>query len=96
MLDEALEIAGRGSGTTMVPELQLLKGDLLLTLGHGADPESWFQRAFDVARRLDARMTQLRAAVRLCRLRSDRDGGQQAPGCAPSTTPSPKASPRPI
>jgi predicted ATPase/class 3 adenylate cyclase len=75
MVDEALEIAGRGSGTTTLPEFQLLKGDLLLALGHGADAESWFQRAFDIAQRLDARMSQLRAAVRLCRLRSDRDGG---------------------
>jgi predicted ATPase/class 3 adenylate cyclase len=74
LLDEALEIATRGSGTTMVPEFQLLKGDLLLALGDGADPGSWFQRAFDHAQRLDARMPQLRAAVRLCRLRSDRDG----------------------
>jgi predicted ATPase/class 3 adenylate cyclase len=77
MVDEALEIAGRGSWTTMVPEFQLLKGDLLLALGQGdgADPEPWFQRAFDVAQRLDARMSQLRAAVRLCRLGQDRDGG---------------------
>ncbi len=30
MIDEALEIAGRGSGTTMLPEFQLFKGDLLL------------------------------------------------------------------
>jgi predicted ATPase len=78
MVDEALEIAGRGSGTTMVPEFQLLKGDLLLALGHDADPEPWFQQAFDIAQRLDARMSQLRAAVRLCRLRSDRDGGESA------------------
>jgi hypothetical protein len=35
MVDEALEIAGRGSGMTMLPEFQLLKGDLLLDLGHG-------------------------------------------------------------
>jgi tetratricopeptide (TPR) repeat protein len=78
MVDEALEIAGRGSGTTMVPEFQLLKGDLLLALGHDADPEPWFQQVFDIAQRLDARMSQLRAAVRLCRLRSDRDGGESA------------------
>jgi hypothetical protein len=25
----------------MVPEFQLLRGDLLLALGDGADPESW-------------------------------------------------------
>jgi hypothetical protein len=80
MVDEALEIAGRGSGTTMLPEFQLLKGDLLLTpgQGNGADPEPWFQQAFDIAQRLDARMSQLRAAVRLCRLRSDRDAGTAA------------------
>jgi predicted ATPase/class 3 adenylate cyclase len=78
MVDEALEISGRGSGTTMLPEFQLLKGDLLLALGDGDDPEPWFQRAFDLAQRLDARMPQLRAAVRLCRLRSDRDGGAAA------------------
>jgi hypothetical protein len=35
MIDEALEIAGRGSGTTMLPEFQLLKGDLLLALPEG-------------------------------------------------------------
>jgi predicted ATPase len=79
-VEEALQIAGRGSGTTMVPEFQLLKGDLLLALGQGdgADAEPWFQRAFDTAERLDARMSQLRAAIRLCRLRSDRDGGTSA------------------
>jgi len=74
-VDEALEIAGRGSGTTMVPEFQLLKGDLLIALGHGADAEPWFQQAFTIARGLDARMSQLRAAVRLRRLQLDREGG---------------------
>jgi predicted ATPase len=80
MVDEALEISCRGSGTTVLPEFQLLKGDLLLSLGQGtgADPEPWFQRAFDLAQRLDARMSQLRAAARLCRLRSDRDAGTAA------------------
>jgi predicted ATPase len=80
MVDEALEISGRGSGTTVLPEFQLLKGDLLLALGqsNGADPEPWYRRAFDVAQRLDARMSQLRAAVRLCRLRSNRDAGPAA------------------
>ena len=64
----------------MLPEFQLLKGDLLLALpdGASADPEPYFQQAFTVARGLDARMSQLRAAVRLCRLRSDRDGGESA------------------
>jgi predicted ATPase len=77
MIDEALEIAGRGSGTTMLPEFQLLKGDLLLALpeGDSLDPEPWFQQAFSIAQGLGARMSQLRAAVRLCRLQMDRDGG---------------------
>jgi predicted ATPase len=75
LVDEALEIAGRGSGTTMVPEFQLLKGDLLIALGHGADAEPWFQQAFTIARSLDARMSQLRAVVRLRRLQLDREGG---------------------
>jgi hypothetical protein len=80
MVDEALEVSGRGPGTTVLPAFQLLKGDLLLALGqgNGADPEPWFQLAFDLAQHMDARMSQLRAAVRLCRLRSDRDPGTAA------------------
>jgi predicted ATPase/class 3 adenylate cyclase len=78
LIDEALEIAGRGAGRTLLPEFQLLKGDLLLALpqGNGTNPEPWFQRAFDIAQGLDARMSQLRAAVRLCRLRQDQDNGE--------------------
>jgi hypothetical protein len=58
---------------TLLPEFQLLKGDLLLAscppqVNSGANPEPLFQRAFDVAQGLDARMSQLRAAARLCRL----------------------------
>jgi predicted ATPase/class 3 adenylate cyclase len=80
VIDEALEIAGRGSGMNMLPEFQLLKGDLLVAVaeGDGADPEPWFQQAFTLAQRLGARMSQLRAAVRLCRLRLDRDGATSA------------------
>ncbi|HET6752362.1 MAG TPA: adenylate/guanylate cyclase domain-containing protein [Jiangellaceae bacterium] len=80
LIDEALEIAGRGSGMTLLPEFYLLKGDLLLLLPHPnrTDAEHWFQRAFDAAQGLDARMPQLRAAVRLCRLRPDHDGTEKA------------------
>jgi hypothetical protein len=79
LIDEALEIAGRGAGMTLLPEFQLLKGDLLLALpgADAANPMPWFQRAFDVAEGLDARMSQLRAAVRLCRLWRDQDSGEQ-------------------
>jgi predicted ATPase/class 3 adenylate cyclase len=73
VIDEALAVAGRGSGRTLLPEFQLLKGDLLLALpqGNGVNPEPCFQQAFDIAQDLDARMSQLRAAVRLCRLAQD-------------------------
>jgi hypothetical protein len=52
-----------------------MKGDLLLLLpgenGRGAEPS--FQQAFDVARDLDARMMQLRAALGLFRAQGKRD-----------------------
>jgi predicted ATPase/class 3 adenylate cyclase len=75
LLEEAIEIADQGAGQTLLPEFYSLKGDLLLLLpgedGQGAEP--WFRRAFDVARDLDARMMQLRAALGLCRSERKRD-----------------------
>jgi predicted ATPase/class 3 adenylate cyclase len=67
-IDEAIAIAG--SELTLVPEFYLLKGDLLLALNqaNGDSAESWFQRAYKAGEELDARMSQLRAAIRLCRL----------------------------
>ncbi len=72
-IDAAIEIMSQGPGTTVLPELHLLKGDLLETLGAGdgsgrAQAEPWYRLAFDRAGQLDARMTQLRAATRLGRL----------------------------
>ena len=78
MIDEAIEIADTGSGLTLLPEFYSLKGDLALLLpepnGSGAEP--WFQQAFDVARDLDARMIQLRAAIGLCRSQRERSNAQ--------------------
>jgi len=76
-IEEAIEIAD--SGLTLLPEFYLLKGDLLLALpeANGASAEPWFQRAFDVAQGLDARMPQLRAAVRLCRLWRDQGDAER-------------------
>jgi predicted ATPase/class 3 adenylate cyclase len=69
LVDEALELAASGD-TSTIPELSLLKGDLLTAAGAAdADVGHWFQRAFDGAGDQGARMTQLRAALRLCRLR---------------------------
>jgi predicted ATPase len=68
LIDDALELAGTGN-TTAISELFLLKGDLLAAAGAvDADAAHWFQRAFDDAGSGGAMMTQLRAAVRLCRL----------------------------
>jgi hypothetical protein len=78
LIEEAIEIAG--SELTLLPAFYLLKGDLLLALREaaGASAVPWFQRAFDVAKGLDARTLQLRAAVRLFRLRRDQDNTQDS------------------
>jgi predicted ATPase/class 3 adenylate cyclase len=78
LIEEAIEIAG--SGLTLVPEFYLRKGDLLIGLSDadGEGAETWFQRAFDVGHDLDARMSQLRAAIRLCRRRREQGDAHQA------------------
>jgi predicted ATPase/class 3 adenylate cyclase len=78
-IEEALDVAGGGSGTTLVPELQLLKGDLIAAgpESNRAGAEPCFQRAFDVAGDLEARTSQLRAAIRLYRLSRERRDGEQ-------------------
>jgi predicted ATPase/class 3 adenylate cyclase len=80
LLEEAIEIADQGPGMTLLPEFYSLKGDLLLLLPDGNDhgAESWFQRSFDIARDLDARMMQLRAAIGLCRSQQTRGAAQHA------------------
>jgi predicted ATPase/class 3 adenylate cyclase len=78
-IEEALDVAGGGSGTTLLPELQLLKGDLIAAgpEDNCAGAEPCFQRAFDVARDLEARTSQLRAAIRLCRLSRERGDAER-------------------
>ncbi|HWI00685.1 MAG TPA: AAA family ATPase, partial [Propionibacteriaceae bacterium] len=68
LIDDALELADRGDPST-IPESCLIKGDLLSATGAAtADAAYWFQRAFDLAGSYGVRITQLRAALRLCRL----------------------------
>ena len=73
LIEEAIEIADAGSGLTLIPEFYLRKGELLLVLPgtNNTGAEDWLKRAFDVARELDARMLQLRAAIGLCRSRQE-------------------------
>jgi tetratricopeptide (TPR) repeat protein len=80
LIEEALEIADQGSGLTLLPEFYSLKGDLLLLLSEANSPdaEPWFQRAFDAAGKLDAKMMQLRAAIGLCRSQRKRGHAQHA------------------
>ncbi len=73
-IESSLAILGQGRGPSMVPELHLVKGDLLEDLavhagGGVAEAETWYRLAHDRSAELDARMTQLRAASRLARLR---------------------------
>ncbi|MDN5862771.1 MAG: hypothetical protein L0H19_04900, partial [Salinisphaera sp.] len=82
LIEPALNIMSAGAGATLLCELQLLKGDLLAAVAaeHGRnDPEAdqWHQRAFDRAREMNLRTTQLRAAMRLCRAARD-NAGQNA------------------
>jgi hypothetical protein len=72
LIEEALEIADQGSGLTLLPDFYSLKGDLLLREANNLDAEPWFQRAFDAAGKLDAKMMQLRAAIGLCRSQRQR------------------------
>jgi predicted ATPase/class 3 adenylate cyclase len=67
-VDQAIELYGE-QVDILYPELPLLKGDLLLAVSGPGAAEPWFQRAFDVSGEVEARMSQLRAAVRLTRLR---------------------------
>ena len=79
LLEEAMEIASHWSGRALLPEFLRLKGDLLLELSpaKAAEAEPWFQQALEVARELQARMLELRAAISLSRLWLDQDKAEQ-------------------
>jgi predicted ATPase/class 3 adenylate cyclase len=68
-IDDAIEVAGQEG--TLRPIFFVVKGELLLDIGDPGGAEAWFQRAFDVAAELEARMPQLRAAIGLCRLHEE-------------------------
>ncbi|MET0828141.1 MAG: hypothetical protein ABWY26_01365, partial [Microbacterium sp.] len=77
-IDPAIEMMSPGAGTSLLSELYILKGDLLLALateqgGDVAEAEHWYRLALDRARALDVGISQLRAATRICRV--SRPGG---------------------
>jgi predicted ATPase/class 3 adenylate cyclase len=69
-VDEAVALVGESSSMPLLPELLLVKGELLAVAGRAGDdgPALWYHRALEAARTIDARMSQLRAASKLCRL----------------------------
>ena len=75
-IDEAIASFG-GRTNFLYPEMPLLKGDLLLAASGADEAEPWFQRAFEIGGAVGARMSQLRAATRLTRLRR---GSSTQPG----------------
>jgi hypothetical protein len=75
-IDKAIEFMSADGGTTLVPELHILKGDILAALAPAdgdrrSVAEPWYRRAFDRAAELNARTAWLRAAMRLARLEQE-------------------------
>jgi predicted ATPase len=79
-VDQALGLVGENSGMPLLPELFAVRGDLLASAGAATDggPATSYQRALESARALDARMLELRAATRLCRLLRDTADAEQS------------------
>jgi predicted ATPase/class 3 adenylate cyclase len=73
-VEEGLAMLGAGDGTNVLPEFQLLKGDLVLaaaadeTAGR-AEAEPWYRLALEGATERKVPMARLRAATRLARIR---------------------------
>jgi DNA-binding winged helix-turn-helix (wHTH) protein/tetratricopeptide (TPR) repeat protein len=68
VVDEAIELVGTVRPFYYLPELHRLRGDLLARDGRAAQAAEAYRRAVEVAAGYGTRSTELRAAVRLCRL----------------------------
>jgi hypothetical protein len=77
LLDEALNIIGKGSGNPISSDFFRLKGNLLLALtpDNQAGAEYCFQQALQISRERKVGMLTLRAAISLI-LRREQDKGQ--------------------
>jgi predicted ATPase len=76
LFDEACATVEKTEERLFEAELHRLRGELLLASGEKSDAEKSMARALEIARRQQARMWELRAAVSLARLR--RDQGRRA------------------
>ena len=69
-LDDAFDAVRRNDERLWEPELHRLKGELLLSLsdGNGAEAETCFKKAIEIAQDQSAKSFELRAAMDLARL----------------------------
>src|SRR5262249_17920097 len=75
LLDDALDIVDRMGQHWFAAEVNRHKGRLLLRQGQTEAAEGLYRKAVSIARRQEAKIWELRAAVSLARLR--RDQGQR-------------------
>jgi len=71
LLDDALQTADRTGRCWFAAELNRHKGELLLRQGHTEAAEELYRKALSIARKQEARLWELRAAMSLARLRHD-------------------------
>ena len=81
-IDAAIELLASSDRNALLPEMHLLRGDLLTSLASGApgaptEATTAYRAAVEIARSLGARMSELRGVTRLCRsaehdMRADR------------------------
>ena len=70
-MDDALQIAERTGERWLEPELNRHKGQLLLRQGYTEAAEELYRKALSIAEQQEAKLWELRAAVRLAGLRRD-------------------------
>jgi predicted ATPase len=80
LIEEAIQIASSGSARLAIPEFLGLQGDLLLAMhpGNVARAENLYQQAVDTTKETKATMLELRAAMKLSRLRQSQGKIEQA------------------
>ncbi|MEE8253791.1 MAG: AAA family ATPase [Hyphomicrobium sp.] len=71
LLEQAIRVAEETEERVFEAELHRLRGELLVQSGLACEAEDEYNRALEIARRQQARMWELRAAVSLARLRRD-------------------------
>jgi class 3 adenylate cyclase/predicted ATPase len=72
LLDDAVQIVGRTGERWFLAEIYRQKGSLLLQQAHAEAAEELYRKALSIAREQEAKLWELRAAVSLARLWSER------------------------